>query len=103
MSWRCARLGFFGRRLVGPMLLSPSVAPFVPIAMLVAGAEGRGLVVRSALDALYWTNLTRAFWPLMRGLFRFPDVELERDRGANTHGLIARWRARSSRRSMESR
>jgi hypothetical protein len=26
----------------------------------------------------------------MRGLFRFPDVELERDRGANTHGLIAR-------------
>jgi hypothetical protein len=70
--------------------LSPTVAPFVPIAMLVAGSEGCDLIVRGALEPLHWTKLTCEFWPLMRRLFGFPDVNLQSDNTGNPHGLIRR-------------
>ncbi len=56
--------------------VQPRVEPFLPIALLVAGAAGANLEVTGPVDQTYLSTLRLSYLPLVRSLFGLPAIDL---------------------------
>ena len=56
--------------------VEPRVEPFLPIALLVAGAAGAHLDVAGSVDQTYLSTLRLSYLPLVQSLFGLPPIEL---------------------------
>ena len=63
--------------------LAPTMTPFIPIAMLIAGEENAALNIAAPVDDAWWLDLVGSYWPLMRRLFDFEDVTITRSGGGS--------------------
>jgi hypothetical protein len=58
--------------------LTPSIIPFLPISLLLAGQERRSLYIDADVDDAWWLNLVDGFWPLLKRLLEFDDLTITR-------------------------
>jgi hypothetical protein len=63
--------------------LAPTMIPFIPMAMLIAGKERAALNIAASVDDGWWLNLMGSYWPLMKRLFDFEDVRITRGGGGS--------------------
>ena len=58
--------------------LTPSIVPFLPISLLLAGQERRSLHIDAGVDDAWWLNLKGGFWPLLKRLLEFDEITITR-------------------------
>ena len=58
--------------------LTPTIVPFLPMSLLLAGQERRSLHIDAGVDDAWWLNLMDGFWPLARRLFEFNEITITR-------------------------
>ena len=71
--------------------IEPRVEPFVPIALLMAGAARYDVVIDAPLDLDFLTVLKLDYVPLLRLLFDFPTIELEAADSAEGRRRDSEW------------